>query len=325
MQQYRLKRTYATVAFVAGQPATVDLPRAYDYESVHMRLYGTLNITTAATSVRAEAPVQLIPRVELIADGRNTLVSAPFWFTTLAKYDRPSMLEQGARVTTPPTGTAIAAYAIEANGVIDMATMDGERPKDSNFRTDGLQLFQLRFTFGQATDILVGGAANMTNTFVEVSTVELVELPDTATGNRTTPSLLKKISFQEVSIPTNNSNQEVRLPAGNLIKSLVVRTEGATTAGEPSTTILNRMIAFTGSDVRFNLTSGAIRGQNNNDYGQLAAGYYVADLTRNGSQSARLTELWDVTRQAEPKISLDVQGGANNKAQVVITEYLTSA
>jgi len=299
MQQYRLKRTYATVAFVAGQPATVDLPRAYDYESVHMRLFGTLNITTAATSIRAEAPVQLIPRVELIADGRNTLVSAPFWFTTLAKYDRPSMLEQGARVVTPPTGTAIAAYAIEANGVIDMATMDGERPKDSNFRTDGLQLFQLRFTFGQAADILVGGAANLTNCFVEISTVELIELADAA-GNRTTPSLLKKISFQEVAIPTTNANQEIRLPAGNLIKSCVVRTEGATTAGEPSTAILNRMIAFTGSDVRYNLTGGAIRGMNNNDYGQLTAGYYIADLARNGSGTARLSELWDVTAKRSP-------------------------
>ena len=47
------------------------------------------------------------------------------------------MLESGARPTTPPSGVAVATYAIEANGVIDLMTPDGERAKDSNFRTDG--------------------------------------------------------------------------------------------------------------------------------------------------------------------------------------------
>jgi len=322
-QQFRIKRTYATVAIVAGGFATIDLPRGYDYESIHIRAYGTVNVTAAATSVRAEAPVQCISRVELVADGRNTLFSAPFWFATLGKYDRPSMLESGARVTTAPTAATIASYPFEANGVIDLMTPDGERPKDSNFRTDGLQLFQLRLTFGNALDMFVpgAGAATYTTANVEISTVELVEIPD-ANGQRTTPSALKKVSFQEIAVPTTNANQEIRLPAGNMIKSVVLRTEGGVTAGEPGATVLNRLQVFSGVDVRVNSLSAAIRGQNNNDFGQLTAGYYVADLARNGSSTARLTELWDVTRQAEPKISMDITGGANVKAQAVVTEYL---
>ena len=322
-QQFRIKRTYATVAILAGGFATVDLPRGYDYESVHMRINGTVTVTTGATSVRAEAPVQLVPRVELVADGRNTLFSAPFWFATLAKYDRASMLENGARVITPPTAASAAVYAVEANGVIDLMTPDGERPKDSNFRSDGLQLFQLRFTFGNAIDMFVpgAGAATLTNVNIEISTVELVELPD-AGGNRTTPVALKKVSFQEIAVPTTNANQEIRLPAGNMIKSVVLRTEGGVTAGEPGATVLNRVQLFSGVDVRLNNLANAVRGQNNNDYGQLTAGYYVMDLARNGSATAKLSELWDVTRQAEPKISMDITGGANVKAQAVVTEYL---
>jgi hypothetical protein len=320
-QQFRIKRTYATVAIVAGGFATIDLPRGYDLESIHIRAYGVVNLTGAASNVRAEAPTQIISRAEVVADGRNTLFSAPFWFCTLGKYDRPNMLESGARVTTPPTATTVASYPFEANGVIDLMTPDGERPKDSNFRTDGLQLFQLRLTFGNAGDMFVNGTASFTSANVEISTIELVELPD-ASGNRTSPVALKKVSFQEIGVPTTNANQEIRLPAGNMIKSVMLRTEGGVTAGEPGATVLNRLQVFSGVDVRVNSLGAAIRGQNNNDYGSLLAGYYVADLARNGSSAAKLSELWDVTRQAEPKITMDITGGANVKAQAVVTEYL---
>jgi hypothetical protein len=322
-QQFRIKRTYATVAIVAGGFATVDLPRGYDYESVHIRAYGTVNVTTAATSVRIEAPVQAISRVELVADGRNTLFSAPFWFATFGKYDRSNMLDSGARVVTPPTSAAVGSYPFEANGVVDLMTPDGERPKDSNFRTDGLQLFQLRLTFGNPIDMFVPGAgvATYTAANVEISTVEMVEMPD-ANGQRTTPVALKKVSFQEIAVPTTNANQEIRLPAGNMIKSVVLRTEGGVTAGEPGATVLNRVSVFSGVDVRLNELSAALRGQNNNDYGQITAGYYIADLARCGGSTARLSELWDVTRQAEPKISMDITGSATVKAQAVVTEYL---
>jgi len=321
-KQFRIKRTYSSIPVVAGGFATIDLPRGYDYESIHIRLTGSVQVTTLATAVRAEAPCQAIARVEVVADGRNTLYSAPFWACVLGKYDRPSMLESGARVTTPPSGVAVATYAIEALGVVDFMTPDGERAKDSNFRTDGLQLFQLRLTFGNPGDLFVGGvAAFVAGLAVEVTTVEMVELPD-AKGERTTPMALKKVSFQEIAVPTTNANQEIRIPAGNMIKSVLLRTEGGVTAGEPGATVLNNLQVFSGVDVRANIKAGSIRGQNNNDYGQLTPGYYIVDLARNGSGTARLSELWDVTNQAEPKISMDITGGANVKAQVVTTEYL---
>ena len=325
MQQFRIKRQYASVPVVAGGFATVDLPRGYDYESIHLRVVGSVQVTTAATSVRSEAPSQVIQRVELVADGRNTLYSAPFWACLFGKYDRQSMLEQGARVTTPPTAATVATYPIEANGVLDLMTPDGERPKDSNFRTSALQLFLLRLTFGNPGDLFVGGvAAFPAGLIVEISTVEMVELPDAA-GNVTTPRVLKKVSFQEIAVPTTNANQEIRLPAGNMIKSVLVRVEGNPTAGEPSALPLNALQVFSGVDVRLRMSAAGLRGMNNNDFGTLLPGYYIADLARNGAGSARLSELWDVTRQAEPKVSMDIAGGANIKAQVVTTEYLALA
>jgi len=321
-KQFRIKRTYSSIAVVAGQFATIDLPRGYDYESLYLRIAGTVNVTTAFTSVRQEAPCQVVSRVEVIADGRNTLVSAPFWFTAFGSYDRAGALAQGARVTTPPTAASIASYNVEAIGSIDFANIDGERTKDSNLRTDGFQLFQLRLTFGQPADMFVGaGVATYTNMVVEITTTETVELPD-AQGARTSPVALKKISFQEIAVPTTNANQEIRLPAGNMIKSVVVRTEGNVTAGEPTTGVLNNLQVFSGVDVRHNVKAASIRALNNADYGLVPTGYYIVDLARNGGTTSKLSELWDVTNQAEPKVSMDITGGATVKAQVVTTEFL---
>jgi hypothetical protein len=165
-------------------------------------------------------------------------------------------------------------------------------------------------------------AAYETGANVEITTIETVELPD-ANGVRTTPVALKKVSFQEFTVPTTTANQEVRLPAGNMIKSVLIRVEGGTTAGEASSGNLNNVQLFSGVDVRCNVRAASIRGSNNNDYGAFTDGYYILDLARNGGLTARLSELWDVTNQAEPKISMDIVGGPNVKGQAVITEYLS--
>lgn len=320
--QYRVLRKIATVPVVAGGFATVDLPRDYDYESIFLRINGNLNVTTACTSVRAEAPCQVVPRVTVIADGKNNIVSAPFWFASLAKYDRP-LPESGARATTPPTAAGIASYAVEANGVIDLMTVDGERPKDSNFRSSALSLFQLQMQFGNAIDSFVPGAGVVAyvNMNVDVFVQQLVEQPG-ADGTYTTPLALKKISYQELAVPASNANLELRLPAGNLVKSVVLRGEGIVTAGEPGIGIFNNIQLASGIDVRANLSGLNLRSKNNADYGQLTAGYYVADMTSKGQNPISLTELWDVTGAAEPKVVLDIVGGANVKIQAAVTEYI---
>lgn len=320
MRQNRILRKVATVPVTAGGFATLDLPRDYDYETIFVRINGGLQVTALATSVRAEAPVQIIQRIEVIADGKNNLYSAPFWFATLANYERRG-ISQGARAVTPPSGVAVATYQVEANGTIDFMSQGSVRPKDSNFRSAGLSLFQLRMTFGQPGDCFVGGTVVFNNMFVDVYVQQMVEIPD-ATGAITSPIALKKISYQELALLSSNANQDIRLPAGNNIKSVVMRTDGSTTAGEPSVAVLNNVILGAGVDVRLNLSAAQLRAKNNQDYGLITAGYYIADLTTKGDAKVNLTDLWDVTGAAEPKLTLDVTGGANVKMQAVVTEYI---
>jgi len=320
-RQYRIRRKVASVPIVAGGFGLQDLPRSYDYEAIFFRISANLQVTVAATSVRAEAPVQLVPRVEVVSDGKNTLLSAPFWAISLANYAR-DLIFSGARVTTPPSAVGIATYAVEAIGVHDFMTVDGARPKDSNFRTSALSMFQARLTFGQPGDPFVGGTVNFTGTNqVDIFTAEVVELP-AADGSYALPMALKKVSFFSQTFAASNANAEMRLPAGNLIKSVVLRTDGGTTAGEPSLS-LNNFKLQSGVDVRMDLAAANVRAENNADYGgTIISGYYIGDLTTKGNARINLSDLWDVTGQAEPKLVMDITGGANVTATAVVTEYI---
>lgn len=319
--QYRILRKIGTIQVTSNGQTTIDLPRDYDYETLFLRLSGSAQVTVLATSVRAEAPCQWVPRIEVIADGKNTIYNAPLWFGALGAYDR-NALESGSRATTPPSGVAVATYAVEALASIDFMTPDGVHPKDSNFRPSGLSLFQLRATFGAPGDIFVGGTVAFSGTpTLEVFAQQLVEQPD-AQGNYATPMALRKVSTQNQTITASNSALEIRLPAGNFVKSVLVRTDGLATAGEPSTGVLNNAILQNGVDVRFNLSGAQTRAKNNRDYGNVTSGYYVLDVTSKGQAPINLTDLWDVTNPAEPKLILDAVGGANVTAQAIITEYI---
>lgn len=325
-KQYRVIRKINSVPITANGFATLDLPRDYDYEAIGLRISGSLQVTVNGTAVRAEAPCQLVPRVEVIADGKNNLYSAPFWHACLANVYR-EITESGARATVPPTNFTVATYAVEAQGFVDFATLDGVRPKDSNFRSRGLSLFQLRLTFGAAGDAFVGGTVAFSGSpVVDVYALQCVEETD-ANGNYvTSPLALKKVSYQEIALLASNANQQQALPAGNLIRSVVMRTDGSVTAGEPSATVLNNFQLANGIDVRFNLSGVNMRGLNNGQFGQLQAGYYIADMMRAGGPGTnKLSDLWDVTNAAQPNAIMDVTGGANVKAQLVTTEYILAA
>lgn len=320
--QYRVLRKVASVPVTENGFYTQDLPRDYDYETIFLRVNGSIVVSTGATSVRAEAPCQIVSRAEVIADGKNNIFSAPFWFAALGNYSRPG-IQYNARSLTPPTAASAATYAVEALGAIDLMTCDSVRPKDSNFRSSGLSLFQLRLTFGSALASFVpgSGVATFSGMYVDVFVQQMIEVPDAA-GNMSMPVALKKVSYQEVGLTSSNANQEIRLPAGNFIRSVVLRTEGSTTAGEPATAILNNAQLAAGVDVRYNLSGANIRAKNNQDYGYIPSGLYILDMCSKGQAAVSLTDLWDVTGAAEPKVIADVAGAANNKMQAVITEYI---
>lgn len=327
-QQYRIKRRTHQVTLTENNVVTLDLPRGYDIESILLQVIGTANITGAGAAVRAMAPTQLIKRVELIADGKNTIASVPGW--ALAK----NLGRDQYGVCTPPTGFAIAAYAVEYNGVLDQCLVDGVRPKDSNLRTAGMSLLQLRITTGAATDLLTGAPAGTMTVFtLNVSTVETIELPD-AKGGITSPLYLQKRSYQDVSLPASNANQQIILPIGNALRGVTLLT---TINGEPSNAVLNNAQLASGVDVRVNMPALQIQRMgtvDNVNQGILAnttawsssnlspTGLYSIDLMRNGPRDVSVTNAWDLSKASEAKLILDVTGGAGYQVTCVTTEFI---
>lgn len=318
--QYRIKRKIAQVPVVENGQAIIDMPRGYDIESIHFRLYGTINITTAASSIRAESPSQLIKRVELVADGKNTIASLPFVLLNRGNPFRRGQLGS----LTPPSSATIASYSVEATGYLDQANIDGIRQKDSNLRTSGMSLLQMRFTFGAAIDCQINGAASLTNVFVDVCTTEMIEIPDPKTGEITKPMYLMKRAYQDVAFTTNNANMQITLPVGNIMRGVVIRTEGSGPAGEPSNAVLNNAILASGVDVRLNLPAATIRSMNSMDYdvNSIPTGIYVLDMMTQGGYNTQASEGWDLTNASEAKLTLDVNGSANTKVTVETIELI---
>lgn len=322
--QYRIKRRIAllNIALAENTIQTVDLPRGYDLESIYFLLSGGGTLTGAGSAVRAEAPMQLIKRIEIVADGKNTIASVSGTLLRFGTFNRRGQL---GSITAPAAATA-TAQTFNAGFVLDQQLIDGIRPKDSNLRTSGMQLLQLRITFGAYIDLFTGspaGALSGSNT-LDITTSEIVELPD-ADGNISRPLYVLKRTFQDIATPSTNGNQEVNLPVGNFLRSVTIRGEGAATAGEPSDNVVNFVTLRSGVDVRFSASWSQMVRMNQLDF-QITTrpiGLAIADLMASGQiVGVKGTDAWDLTRASECKCVLDVNGGANNKVSLMTTELV---
>ncbi len=321
--QYTIKRKMTPVAIVEAGIVSLDVPRGYDIAAIGMRFFCTANVTVAATSVRAEAPVQIIKRVELTADGKNTIAS-----------QSGVLLSRGMGVfrrgqlgsLTPPSGTAIAAYNVSGSMFLDQQFADGVRSKDSNLRTEGMSALSLRFTFGLAADLFVGGTVALSgaNNFVNSWLYEYVELK-ADDGSRTSPLYLLKRSYQDLAFQASNANFDIPLPVGNVMRGVVVRGEGAVTAGEPSDAVINNVILRSNQDYRLNIPYLDLREANKMDYGltALPIGFCMADMMGMGQEGGvKAADGWDLTAATAATLTLDVTGATNTKVNVATLELV---
>lgn len=322
--QYRIKRRVALLNIAAAENTiqTVDLPRGYDLESIYFFMSGGGTLTGAGSAVRAEAPMHMIKRIEVIADGKNTIASVSGLLLRSGNWNRRGQL---GSLSAPAAATA-TAQTFNAGFVLDQQLVDGIRPKDSNLRTSGMQLLQLRITFGAYIDLFTGspaGGLTGSNT-LDIVTSEIVELPD-ENGQISRPLYVLKRTYQDIAVPTTNSNQEVNLPVGNFLRSVTIRAEGSVTAGEAADNLLNFLTLRSGVDVRFAASGVSLIRMNQLDY-QITTrpnGYYVADLMSSGQVvGVKGTDAWDLTRASECKCVLDVNGYANGKVSLMTTELV---
>lgn len=304
--------------FVLSQEMLIDVPRVLDLASLMLVIDGSIQITVAATSVPWDSPASLIQRVDLVANGKDVLDSIPFNFLVMGNYTRRFTQER----TAP--GTTVATHPIRAVGIVDRQNWDGFRQKDSLLQAYATGLLQLRVVTGPLTAALVGGTATLLTTTLETLSSTLDELPKDSAGKTDAgePKAVRKRSSQSVAFSAANSNNRIRLPVGNYIRSLtVLAQEGATLA--PSDVVVNNVsLSINQVDTRLLTGWKALRSFNRLkvERDTIQTGFAVLDFSERGS----LQELVDLRNASVAELVVDhnAPSGANGRVDVVIDEFI---
>lgn len=211
------------VAYSAGQTVSLELPNTLLNKTLVMRLTGIANIAVApATALIAEAPLGLIKRIELVADGRRYLLSndAQSLFRLEHVGNRkqgelsPPLLTVGARAFS-----ALLTFTHEALGFMD--------PSESLFDPRLYKKVELRVTWGVVADIIQAGGATVTidaTTKLSVSALQTAEGVEQILFDRT-------VSYDERDVTATSQAFNFDIPQNGLLAGILFRTTRDAGAG----------------------------------------------------------------------------------------------
>lgn len=303
----RYGRRWASRAFVSGGVEVIDLPLGFDIETLLLSLTGSITLTAAATGVRSEGLAKLIKRVSVMQDGKSIMTFTGDFIT------HGNFAREGGLLKTNP-GIGIATHVCKITGALDFAHIGGLRPADSNLKTLGGRQLQLHVTYGTLADLYTGSPAGTFALNLNVTVRETKELKEDAPY----PAMQRVAKFIEKSY---TASQEDRIPLDPncLYRGLMLRCESA---GELSTTVLNRAKVMFGADGVFDYLAADLVDMNTIDLGfTLPGGYYWIDFAPAPSNLAKVADFLDTYQRADVFLLLDVNGGATTKVQIVPHQF----
>lgn len=300
----RLRRKVGTWTLAANSESTFDLPRVQNYEFVVVELDAVVNLSVAGSAVRAEAPAQLLKRIQLVADGKDTLSDVPFSHVAFGNY-----AAKFAKEITAPGSAGTGNSTVRAVGFINISNLRGWREKDTAFQAYLTRLLQLRVTSGAANDLFTGtptGTITSGTVNVYVGSHDELEKVD-GTTDQGEPKRVKKRSTQVLTYSSANAAQQFQLPLGNSVRLVSIHaldSVNSSNVGEPSNALINNIkLSLNDTDVRFNVTGKATRSMMANDLsvpiGDIPTGFYVADSSPLG----KFSEYWDMRGDKDHPIS----------------------
>lgn len=302
-------RKVGDVAYSANTPVSLSLPRNQLVRSLLLMLTGELIIATAdATGLLSDSPYGLIKRLEVIADGRDTLKSWDF-----AAINFKDLLLGGTPNAKTDVGLTQAAHAFDASAELFFALEGFKRPIDSLVPANALQTFELRVTWGNEDDL----AAPDSGTTFALDKVNLsVHIDDGISAKRLGLMGNKELSLEK-EITADTDAFKVSLSPGNFYPRLILRT---TDAGVNQSDIINNVKIQSGVNNFYNMDGAEIRALNKKRYGleTMPAGYYVIDFTRDGFAMQSL----DSRRMSSLEMMLDVSVGSGTTLVKVFSQEL---
>jgi len=290
---------------------TYDLPRGFDLNALMIKVSGTIALTTAA-AVKSYAPMHVIDRIDVFADGNKQFDQRQNFFAAVALPDHK--IFSGLDLVAP--GSAVTTHTVRAAYLLDRVNADGPRPKDSALHTrlPFMSLLQTRIQMSNAAACFnTSGTAGGTVTENLTTEIFLDETSEFVAADNFEPRFVKRVSLQKLNITGANTALKVNLPIGSYFRRVNIwALDGSAAVPEtPSSALINSVKIYTGLDIRYDMTWTNGRIENAKDYHtsvqSLPTGYLAADLCPNGD----LNTLFNLTNVSEAFVEFDVNAPTN--------------
>ncbi len=307
-----LKRRVGSVTYSAsGSVSSIDLPRNYNYRKLMCRLSGSVIVSggSGAGGVHTYAAFRAISRVELIANGRDTILSAPaeaFAVLNTIDYGTPPVFSN-------PSNDAAATYSFNCNFIIDLAIMKAVRPIDTLLPAAGLSTLELKITWGAGADMFTG-SVDFTSAAIQTTTTLVVEAFEEI-GAIPGGLAINKIFQIDRTITAASTNMQVQIPVGNTYRGFLLHTK---IDEVPADTILNGVTIESGTEVFQKwLSDDEILNYNKLQYGletSLVGYHHLSFLDSDGFMS----EILDARGISSLDLILDVSLPAGTTRKVLV-------
>lgn len=207
---------------------SVPLPRDCDLKFIVLYLKGTINVTTAATSVFKEGVARLLKNVTLSAGGQQD-------YQLSGVIANGCMQGQGFHTVRKSPLAAVGSYQVEAKFIVPFSYMLGLNTKDSQLQCANFENLQLMMQFGVWSDVFAGGAGDM-QLSIKMGLERSVEEGD---GNiRYAVPLMAVRRVYKTTVSAANSALKMLLEPNLKVAQIILR---PTVAGELSEAVINRV------------------------------------------------------------------------------------
>ena len=291
------ERRLDNIEFAANGTKTLELPRNNVYRALGIRLTGTCTTSAVAPVGKlAFTPYRLIKRIEIVANGKDTIKSIPGKFLRiLNKHDFgvvPKETDIGIAANT--------AYAFEGYMILPFAFTRALRPIDGAIDARKLQTLDIRVTWGSVNDFYTTpNNAVLSDVVLELKTMEYIGVEGEF------KALLNVHTEIQKEVNATTSELQEKLPTEKIYRRFFLLTE---VDGIASDAVLNKVKLKSGTMVFKDIDCDLLKGDMkfSSAIESLDTGVYVIELITDGQLTEAINTIgmssfeliFDVTKQA---------------------------
>lgn len=297
-------------------PDSVDMPRKNLYRAIILNLEGLCDITDITTppvlyTGGLGSALKLIKRVELVANGRDTIKSI-----SGDAIGMKNMFLFGSKPVLTEIGLTVAEWPFGGIIKLPLAMPRSIREIDTLLNSGILSTLELRITYGATADMMSTEATayTITQADVEVHLDETIRL-----DGKDEPYSAYKELYIEKDVAAASAEFQILLPVGNRYRGFLIEAESD---GEMVNSIINKVTIKSGTDVFRSKAFDVIQGQNAIDYDledQTFVGYGYVDFCPEG----RLVDALNASGLSSLEMILDVaHPGTTDKVRIYPCEIV---